>query len=351
MIDSKTLTSAGDWLLQSGIQAPNGGVARYYRSDLGENLPLSTEITGYAISGLLYLFEREGNSAYQAAAIAAGRFLIDTAWDASAKTFPFEVEGPQRYSYFFDCGIIARALLWLYRSSGQAEFLDYARLTGLAMERDFRGLSGFHPIVKLPCRGPVPYEIWWSKMPGAFQLKAALAWLDLGEVLGEGRFTALYEEQLAMSLRRYAETLDNEQHRPKLMDRLHAWSYFLEGLQPVKERREVGAVLSQALQRGEQLLEDLEALFVRSDVCAQLLRVRLLAGGPVKGQAIDRIEAFQLQSQDRRLNGGFGFGRREGKMAPHANPVSTVFCLQALDYARLAEAGQLERNADWRKLI
>jgi hypothetical protein len=342
---------AGEWLLHSGIQAPNGGVARYYRSDLGQNLPLSTEITGYAISGLLYLYEQDGDPACQRAAVAAGRFLIDQAWDADSKTFPFEVEGTQRFSFFFDCGIIARALLWLYRSSGQEEFLEYARLTGLAMERDFRGLSGFHPIVKLPCKSPVPYEIWWSKMPGAFQLKSALAWRDLGETLGEERFVSLYEEQLVLSLRRFAETLDNEQHRPKLMDRLHAWSYFLEGLQPVKSRPEVRSVLVAALERGEALLEELEPQFVRSDVCAQLLRVRLLEGGWASAKQLHRIESFQMESADRRLEGGFSFGRREGELAPHANPVSTVFCLQALGYARLAAAGELEAHADWRKLI
>jgi hypothetical protein len=326
-------------------------VARYYRSDLGQNLPLSTEITGYAIAGLLYLYERNGDPAYQTAALAAGRFLVDQAWDAASNTFPFEIEGAQRYSFFFDCGIIARSLLWLYRSTGQEEFLDYARRTGLAMERDFRSFSGFHPIVKLPCKSPVPYEIWWSKMPGAFQLKAALAWQDLGETLGQEHFIALYEEQLALSLRRYAETLDNEQQRPKLMDRLHAWSYFLEGLQPVKDRPEVNKILVGALERGETLLEEIEPLFVRSDACAQLLRVRLLEGGVASPGQLQRIESFQMESTDRRLDGGFAFGRRPEASARHANPVSTVFCLQSLEYARLAAAGQLEAHADWRKLI
>src|ERR1700719_4375150 len=46
---------AGMWFLRSGIQETNGGVARYYRADLQRNLPVSTEITGYAISALIYL--------------------------------------------------------------------------------------------------------------------------------------------------------------------------------------------------------------------------------------------------------------------------------------------------------
>ena len=44
---------AGDWFRQSGIQEASGGVARYYRTDLKRNHPLSTEITAYALSALL----------------------------------------------------------------------------------------------------------------------------------------------------------------------------------------------------------------------------------------------------------------------------------------------------------
>src|ERR1039457_5488621 len=62
-IDSM-LGRAGRWFLRSGIQEANGGVARHYRSDLGQNARVSTEITGYAVSTLLYLAERTGDGNY-----------------------------------------------------------------------------------------------------------------------------------------------------------------------------------------------------------------------------------------------------------------------------------------------
>ena len=46
---------AGEWFLRSGIQDPNGGVARFYRTDLQHNAPVSTEITGYALSTLVWM--------------------------------------------------------------------------------------------------------------------------------------------------------------------------------------------------------------------------------------------------------------------------------------------------------
>jgi hypothetical protein len=321
-------------------------VARYYRADLEQNLPISNEITAYAVAGYCYLFELSQDEEYLRAARKAGDFLSAIAWNAADRVMPFELSGPKGYSYFFDCGIIARSLLWLWRVTGEENYLDVAKQIGMSMQKDFRGLSAFHPIILLPCKSPAPYEIWWSRMPGAFQLKAALAWRDLAGETGEAKFDASYEEMLRFALRRYSETLDNEQDRPKLMDRLHAWSYFLEGLQPVKDRPEVQAVLRQSLERGEALREDLADGFLRSDVCAQLLRIKTLEGGKAGDGEAARLESFQFAPGDPRTAGAFSFGRRDGETAPHANPVSTVFAIQALAMASQPPVA----GFDWRKL-
>jgi len=341
------VAKAGGWLLHSGIQDPEGGVSRYRLTDSHQNLPVSTEITGYAVSAFCYLFEETGNEEYLAAARLSGNFLAHMAWNAEYQCMPFELSASNGYSYFFDCGIIARSLLWLYRITRQESYLARARDIGNSMYRDFKSLTAFHPIILLPCKSPAEYSLWWSKMPGGFQLKAALAWQDLGQELGEEKFFSYYERMLHFALEHYAETLDNEMEEPKKMDRLHAWSYFLEGLQPVAEREPIRFLLRSALAHGEKIREQLAPQFLRSDVCAQLLRVKLLAGGkPAQGE-LERIEAFQYASPDSALNGGFAFGSRNGTVTPHVNPVSTVFCLQALSYA--AKNGL--DSADWRKLI
>jgi hypothetical protein len=338
---------AGRWLLQSGIIDPDGGVARYRLTDSQQNLPASTEITGYTVSGLCYLYELTADPRYLAAARLSGDYLTHKAWDESSSAMPFEIHHGPRYSYFFDCGIIIRALLWLYRLTSHAPYLERARSIGIAMERDFASLSGFHPIVLLPSKSPEKHDLWWSRMPGAFQLKAALGWLDLGDTLDDQHFRDLYDQVLAFSLEHYAETLDNESEQLRKMDRLHAWSYFLEGLQPVGDRQPIQMLIRSALAHGEQLREQLAPIFLRSDVCAQLLRIRLIAGlAPAPGEII-RIESFQYASADPTLDGGFGFGRRDGALTPHVNPVSTVFCLQALSFA----AGNGSPSVDWRKLI
>ena len=90
-------------------------------------------------------------------------------------------------------------------------------------------------------------------------------------------------------------------------------------------------------------------MFERSDVNAQLLRVRLIAhhlGVVSLDEAAAREEAsrtasFQaLDAADPRIRGGFWFGRKGAQMLPFSNPVSTAFCLQALALWQDHQAGR-----------
>ncbi|HEY6390385.1 MAG TPA: hypothetical protein VIX89_03840, partial [Bryobacteraceae bacterium] len=78
--------------------------------------------------------------------------------------------------------------------------------------------------------------------------------------------------------------------------------------------------------------------FARSDVYAQVLRARLY-GENMGVLPLDRAAAaheaeqaagFLLESDDVRIGGGFGFGRKGEELLPFVNPVSTAFCVQAL---------------------
>ena len=119
-----SLARAGRWFLHSGIQEPGGGVARYYRADTRKNKPVSTEITGYFASTMVLLYARTGSEEYLDAARRAAGFLCDTAWDPALRTFPFEF--PAARAYFFDCGIIVRGLLAVWRITKEQRLLDLA---------------------------------------------------------------------------------------------------------------------------------------------------------------------------------------------------------------------------------
>ena len=345
------MSRAGEWFLRSGIQQPNGGVARYYRTDLERNQAVSTEITGYAASAFVYLHTTTRDARYLDHAVAAARFLTRTAWDSTSAAMPFEID-PPAFTYFFDCGIVVRGLVSVWRVTADAEFLDAAAALGKAMVRDFAAADGsFHPVLSLPDKHPLEQDASrWSRAPGCYQLKAAMAWGDLLEATADARFREPYERMLEYSLGACVGFLPGHAERPKVMDRLHAFLYFLEGLLPMAGDPLCDAALGDGIRRVAKFLRDFAPQFERSDVYAQLLRVRLYADWagavPLDGAAArweaERLREFAAASDDARIAGGFYFGRIAGEWEPYINPVSTAFALQALALAD--GAGQAHRH-------
>ena len=343
------LSLAGEWFLRSGIQETTGGVARYYRSDAGRNQPVSTEITGYAVSALVYLHSVTKDQRYLDRAVAAARFLTRTAWDCASQTMPFEID-PRSLTYFFDCGIVVRGLLSVWRASGTDEFLQVAAALGRAMALDFPSADGdgFHPVLSLPGKQPLPRDpLRWSRSSGCYQLKAAMAWWDLAEATGDVQFREPYERALAHSLVTWGGFLPGHPEKPKVMDRLHAFLYFLEGLLPRAHDPQCATVLCAGIRSVAHHLRDIAPEFERSDVYAQLLRIRLFADwydvSPLDRDAVqfeaDRLARFQAVDSDPRIDGGFRFGRMGDAWSPHVNPVSTAFALQALALWEASQTG------------
>ena len=337
-----------NWLLESGIQQPSGGVARYCHTDTWRYRAISNEITAYAASALVFLRHATGRQECLEAALRAGRYLVRTAWNPALGTMPFECRERDELAYFFDLGIVTRALVRLWRATGEREFLETAAGCARSMAEDFRGPSGYHPVLRLPTKEPVEGEGGWSRHPGCYQLKAALAWCELAEAGGGDEFIGLHEEALEGFLTTHRAFLDGEPDRARIMDRLHAYCYFLEGLLPKARRPECAAALGEGIGRVGSLLREIAPVFERSDVCAQLLRIRLYAAA-LEAVPLDRelaqeeaaaLPAFQFQDADRRAAGGFCFGRKEGASMPFVNPVSTVFSIQALEQWTEFEAGR-----------
>jgi hypothetical protein len=338
---SPQLSRTAEWFLHSGIQQSDGGVARYYLVDSRRNLPVSTEITGYAASTFVYLHSVAGDDRYLDRAIAAARFLI-CAWECSSATMPFEID-PAEYTYFFDCGIVVRGLLSVWRATGEEQFLDAAKATGDSMITNFAGPDGdFHPILALPSRTPLPRDpLRWSRTATCYQLKSAMAWWDLYEATRDTGYIEPYERILEDSLRSYRDFLPGHTDRHKVMDRLHAFCYFLEGLLPRAGDSRCAAALREGIGLCAWHLHDIAPEFERSDVYAQLLRIRLYADWlgvePLDRTAAEfesaQLAGFQVDGSlphDARMNGGYWFGRKNAQPLPFINPVSAAFACQAL---------------------
>jgi hypothetical protein len=332
-----SLVPAGRWLLASGIQEPSGGFARFYDAETGKNRAVSTEISGYAASALIYLFKVTGNEAYLACARKTARFLARV-WDEQMQTFPFEQ--PSHHAYFFDCGIVIRGLLAVWRETRDEQLLEISSAAAHGMIADFHSGEDYHPILALPEKEPLPRTGRWSGAPGCYQLKSAMAWWDVAEITGESLLRDVYLEMVNSVLKTHSSFLPGAPCQHQIMDRLHPYCYFLEGLLPVLNRKECLNVYAEGIGSISKFLREIEPEFVRSDVYAQLLRARMYGAAMIPVDTANAaneagtLAAFQATSDAPRTNGGFFFGRRDGKILPHVNPVSTMFALQALEMWR-----------------
>jgi hypothetical protein len=249
-------------------------------------------------------------------------FLAGPAWDAASHTYPFE-PGSDR-AYFFDIGIIARGLMAVARITGEEPFRQRAQDAALSLGFDFLGDSVFYPVISLPEKEPLPEEPRWSRKPGCFQLKSALIWREIGDEHAD----RMFHVALAMALASH-ETFLDDPDQERVMDRLHAYCYFLEALLAATDHPEVCSALAWGIDRAGFLLRQIAPVFERSDVNAQLLRVRLIAHHmgtvPLNQNAAAEEAAsaasFQVESSLSRLDGGFWFGSKGGAMLPFSNPV------------------------------
>ena len=159
-----------------------------------------------------------------------------------------------------------------------------------------------------------------------------------GRLPGDACYRDLYEALLRDALRTAAGFLPGNSDRRKVVDRLHAFLYFLEGLLPMAGDAGCATALAEGIECVARFLRGLAPEFERSDVYAQLLRVRLHAdwvGAVPADRAAAQEEAehllgFAASADDGRVDGGFYFGRTAGKWEPYINPVSAAFALQAL---------------------
>ena len=346
-----SLARAGHWFLHSGIHEPSGGFSRFYRSELKRNLPVSTEISGYAAMALLFLYRTTNDSEYLDEARRTTDFLAGQAWDESLRIFPYEHPSPtvesRHLAYFFDSGIITRGLLDMWRETREDRLLEVATAAAHGMSAFWNGRD-YDPILTLPDQRPLPRTAQWSTSPGCYQAKSALAWWELAVITGDEQLRRNYLNVVESGMRTCDGFLAGADERLSIMDRLHAYCYFLEALSPLLDRSDFVQTYSDVVTEAARYLRELAPEFVRSDVYAQLLRARVRASHVIAmdvdaaREEAAALTGFQSDSADPRFDGGFIFGRRAGVLSPHVNPVSTTFAIQALEMWRAFEAREYD---------
>ena len=344
--------SAWQWLSRSGIQNESGGVARFYRADIQEYRDVSTQSTAFFISTFLRLGDYpQGSAPYEA--LRAGGFLLDRAFHRSKELFAHEVHGrdnnPSAFAYFFDCSIIIRSLVDLWKATKEPAYVECAERCGFAVQNLMSRMDGsFFAVYDFARDQPIDDGETWSKQAEVYQLKASLALQELTDATGLSEFVATSDMLRRWCLKRHESFIPDYGDSQERMSRLHAYCYFLEGLlQEASQDVDCSRALQWGILRVENLVEEMGPEFQRSDVLAQLLRLRFYADtfgvleidrATVESEVAALIE-FQQQSSDPRVDGGFAFARRGAELVHHINPLSTVLALQALTMWESAEQG------------
>ena len=354
--------SAWNWLSCSGIQTTSGGVARFYRADVQQYQDISTQSTAFFISTFLRLGEPSQNLAPDEA-LRAGGFLLDRAFHRSKELFAHEVYGgsnsPSTRTYFFDCSIVIRSLVDLWKATEEPDYLECVERCGFALQILMSRMDGsFFPVYDFSRDQPIDDGETWSTRPEVYQLKAGLALQDLTDATGLYEFVDMSETLRRWCLKRHESFVPNFGDSEERMSQLHAYCYFLEGLlQEASQDADCSRALQWGILRVENLVEEMGPQFPRSDIIAQLLRLRFYADtfavmeidhDTAESEVAALIE-FQQQSSDPRVDGGFAFARRGTEIVPHMNPVSTVLAVQALTMWESAEQGTF--RDEWNVLI
>jgi hypothetical protein len=340
------LEQAANWLLHSGIQKPDGGVARYYLSAERRYLPISAEITGYAASALAFLHSATGMPGLLERLRITADYLAG-AWIPKLSVFPFEMDdGTHTLAYFFDTGIILRGLSSAGRADSDPKWPALVTAGARGMLQRYGAGAAIPPVIELPHCRPLPLEPRWSRLPGCYQAKSALAWREVFEQTGDAALGQAWHDTLAAAIASHETFLPGAAEPARVMDRLHAYCYFLEALLFAPDTEHRAAQLAGGIARVAGLLHSIAPEVVRSDVYAQLLRIRLYAAPavPLDAEAAGReaaaLRQFQARHHDPAIHGGFWFGRNRDGFLPFVNPVSTIFGVQALHLWQQWQNGQ-----------
>ncbi len=235
---------AAEWLAHSGIQEPDGGVHRWYNALEDYYAPTTTELTGYTIGALSLVGGYEK-------AIEKGVNFLARAWNPVVRLMPYELDSP--WSYRFDTAIIARSL----KTAGYGSTSLYRRCV-----ESLDCFTGDSVVIRFDggVKMPAPR---WSTLPGPHQLKTCLVWHD------ERPEWDHEAEAKRVGLSVGPFILCSNGNLRDHIDRLHPYCYYLEGLLPLFEKVRL------RLDCGIDFVAHRQGVITRSDVLAQLLRIRI----------------------------------------------------------------------------
>jgi uncharacterized protein YyaL (SSP411 family) len=341
-------------MLNSGIQSKDGGFYAWY--DLAKKSPsfVYSEITGYAITTLLFLKNIYNDDIYLERARKAASWITDFALlpcggvrtrlyedDSSAdKLYSFSGEN----IFSFDLGMVLYGMINLYKVTEEKIFLESAiKMADFLLDKMQRKDGSFSAIYNVNTQKTHESFDKWSNQSGSFHSKVGLGLVDMFEVTKNKKYIASAGKICEYALTRQEKNgrfITNEADRTT---NLHPHCYSIEGLlyagSYLKEKKFIDSAKNAVMWIFDNLSSGkIDELynpktnsfnnFQRLDALSQSLRLGVIF--EMDRKKLEELKNFILDHQYLKKGGSQTGGFLYSKASEHINCWCTMFALQAL---------------------
>jgi hypothetical protein len=338
-----------DWVLNSGIQniskdERNGGFNSWYDIENKKYSYVYSEITGYGITTLIYLYKMTGRKIFLDRAKLAFNWITKFALKDGFVQARY-AEGFDNIIYSFDNGMVLFGMTNLCRVTKAESDMDFARKIADFLVSMQKNDGLFYAMYDAKKRENFNVDEKWSKVSGSYHAKLSLGLLDAYDVLGDLKYKKsalrICEESLKMQKDGRFLTFKGETN-------MHPHSYSAEGLLFAGIMLDKKRFIDSALDAMSWSLKNqlpsggLPSTYPndmneRNDVLAQTLRLSsvFLQRGEIEDkEKVEKLKNRLLESQNISGEhvGGMFYGYENGKKLNHINSWVSMFALQSLIY-------------------
>ncbi len=363
---NNAVMDAADWILNSGIQNlkgdQKGGFNSWYDLEQKKYEFLYSEITGYAITMLLYLNKISPNKVF----VDRGKLAAD--WLLSKAIHPvggvrtrhyYDLENAHPgYSfeseilYAFDNGIVAFGLANLYDETKEKKYLDAAEGIMQFLMRKMQKPNGeFYASYDAKSENLGDDDSKWSTQSGSYHAKISLPLVKLFELTRKQEYKDSAIKVCEASLKVQEKDGRFVTYRTEKDTHIHPHCYSAEGLLYAGIKLDKPKFIESAARAADWVLQNLNddgsilclysnhrkgfVTYERSDTLAQTLRLasilaaRNMLKTKISSKKLSERVGF-FHKKDGIQKGGFYYGWQEGKYLAYLNSWCTMFALQAL---------------------
>lgn len=353
----KEIELAKDWLLNSGIQNLEGEHKGAFNSwfDVNKrNYPYAySEITGYAISTLVYLYDLTKERIFLERAKMAADWLMNKATHNSGGILCRYFYGRTEFMgsfeneeiFLFDCGMVLNGMTALFELTKDKKHLEHCKKLADFMISKQKSDGSFYAIYDAKNNKLVDDGEKWSTQSGALHNKLSIGLLNLYKITKDEKY-----KQSAIKICDYSLKFFQKDGRvvnfSKTGDSLfHPHCYAIEGLYVAgnylknKDYLELAKKATQYLFNNQkenggipQMFKDGKLIeFERTDILSQALRAGVLLN--IEKNKLERLKSrlLEFQNLNKEQKGGFKYGfDDERNKYEHINSWCTMFALQSL---------------------